>query len=249
MPCHRAGISFSLLTTRTMRSLQITIATAFAVTALCPSVSAATLSPAVQVQRATEWFTGLFDNRAQVSRDPSIPFITMENCAVGVNNGTAGSQYVHLEQYIGGPSTLLRSSAYEFSAAATGVNLSVFSYQDRPSALGTCDQAMPTLALANLALPSCDVPLTYKPEQFVGTNAPEGCPSSFPAPGSTVVSSITLSSDQINAFDNFLLPSGGSFGTPIEFRPVSRASTPEPAATVALMLVGVASVVNHQRRR
>ncbi|MGB3296555.1 MAG: CpcT/CpeT family chromophore lyase [Phormidesmis sp.] len=230
-----------------MRSLQITIATAFAVTAISPSVAAATLSPTQQVRQAAEWFTGFFDNRAQVSRNSSIPFITMENCAVGLSNGMADSRYVHLEQYIGEPTTLLRSSAYEFGATATGVSLSVFSYQDRPSALGSCDQTTPTLELANLALPSCDVSLTYKPEQFVGTNAPEGCPSSFPVPGSTVVSSITLSADQINALDNFLLPTGGSFGTPIEFRRVS-VSTPEPVSTVAFMLVGITGVLAHRER-
>ena len=212
---------------------------------------AATLSPLQQVQQATSWFTGLFNNQAQVNQNPSVPFIIMENCAVRPTNGINNSEYVHLEQYIGSPDTLLRSSAYEFSPTTTGVSLSVFGYQDRAAALGTCDRAMPTLQLANLALPSCDIPLTYesdsKPNQFVGTNAPEGCPSSFPIPGSTVVSSITLSSDATDALDTFLLPTGGSIGTPIEFRRVASISTPEPATVVALVFVGVTGLFAHKR--
>lgn len=219
---------------------------------LSAPVAAATLSPAQQVQQATDWFTGLFNNRAQVSQDPSVPFIAMENCAIAASNGMANSNYVHLEQYIGGPATLLRSSAYEFSPTERGVNIGVFSYLDRTSALGTCDEASPTIDFANLAFPSCDVPLDYKPNQFVGSNAPTGCPTGCPVPGSTVVSSLTLTENSIDSLDTFLLPTGGSVGTLIEFRPVSNdqggVSTPEPVATLSLALLGIWLVLARRQR-
>ncbi|NEP16802.1 MAG: PEP-CTERM sorting domain-containing protein [Leptolyngbya sp. SIO4C1] len=227
-----------------MRPSRIASVTALLVAALSAPATAATLSPVKQVQQVVDWFTGFFDNRAQVSRNANVPFLEMENCAVSAN-GSANSQYVHLEQFFGSSGRLLRSSAYEFSPAATGVDLSVFSYRDRAAALGTCDQAMPSLDLSNLAMPSCDIMLAYKPEAFFGTNEPDGCPTSFPIPGSTVVSTVTISADAVDSLDVFRLPTGGEIGTPIAFR---RVSTPEPAMLAALAGLGLAAIASRRKK-
>lgn len=236
-------VSLSQITTVT--------ATALITATLSTPVVAATLSPARQVQQVTDWFTGSFNNQAQVAQEPSIPFISMENCVVAANSSMANSNYVHLEQYIGGSNTLLRSSAYELSPTENGINLGVFRYLDRASALGTCNETSPTLDFSNLVIPSCDVPLDYKLDQFVGTNASTGCPTSFPIPGSTVVSSITLAENAIDSLDTFLLPTGGSFGTLIEFRPVSgdtgAVATPEPTAIIALFSLGLMLVMTRKK--
>ncbi len=97
-----------------------------------------------------EWFTGLFDNTEQVSREPDIPFLTMENCVASPFGGIVSydSQYVHLEQYIGGAS-LLRTSGYEFSPITSGVSLKVYSYLERDAAVGTCNDPNPGINLSN----------------------------------------------------------------------------------------------------
>ena len=200
---------------------------------------AAALSPTQQVQQVVKWFTGFFTNSAQAAQNPDIPFLTMENCsisAVEVRNSAA--QYVHLEQYINGVS-LLRTAAYEFSPAETGINLSVFPYLDSTSALGSCDRSTP-LDLGTLVSASCDLSLAYEPKKFVGTNAPVGCPTNFPVPGSTVVSTVTITANATDSLDQFLTPSGASFGDLIAFRRV--ASVPEPMTPSVLIGIGLAGI-------
>jgi hypothetical protein len=235
----------SNLTHLILRPLQTGIGATLLFTSLNTPAAAVTLSSPEQVQQAVNWFTGLFNNSDQVASDPSIPFLTMENCAVSASGGLATSQYVHLEQNFGDTGALLRSSAYEFSPGDTGVDLSVFSYLNRAAALGTCDQAMPTLDFDNLALPSCDVMLAYRHDEFFGTNAPGGCPTSFPVPGSIVVSTVTITADMVNSLDTFILPTGGSIGTPIAF---SQVTTPEPTMMMGLVAVGLMGIVSYKRQ-
>lgn len=205
-------------------------------------VQAATLSPGEQVDRVVSWFTGSFNNSQQASTEPEVPFITMENCAANTFGGVVDldSQYVHLEQYIGGVS-LLRSAGYEFSPISSGVSLQVYSYSDRDAAIGTCDNANPNINLSNLANPSCDLELAYEPERFFGTNSPTGCPSSFPAPGSSVVSTVEITANEVNALDQFFLPDSSVFGTEIEFQRV--ATTNEPIGAIALLTLGVTGLI------
>ncbi|VEP17893.1 conserved exported hypothetical protein [Hyella patelloides LEGE 07179] len=48
---------------------------------LSSQAQAVTLTSREQVDRAVDWFTGLFDNSKQVVTEPDVPFLTMENCA------------------------------------------------------------------------------------------------------------------------------------------------------------------------
>ncbi len=169
---------------------------------LSGQAQAATLSSRKRVNLVVDWFTGLFNNSQQVVREPDIPFLTMENCAASPlgNVSDINAQYVHLEQYING-NRLLRSSGYEFSPTAEAVSLKVYSYSNRDAAVGTCNQVNPTINLENLAFPSCDLTLIYEPRGFFGTNSPTGCPSSFPSSGSTVVSTVAIMPNGVNALD------------------------------------------------
>ena len=189
-----------------------------------------------------QWFTGLFDNTKQVRREPDIPFLTMENCVTSPFGGivSTNSQYIHLEQYIGGAS-LLRTSGYEFSPLTSGVSLKVYSYLDRDAAVGTCNDPNPGINLSNLASPSCDLTLRYEPKHFFGTNSPIGCPSGFPFPGSRVVSTVKITAHGVDAFDQFFPPGLPSFGTKIEFRQV--ATTYEPLGVIPLISLGVIGLV------
>ncbi len=205
-----------------MKAIQVSSLTTLLITVtLAQSGQAAALSPVEQVTTVVNWFTGLFDNNAQVVSNPTIPALTMKNCAIAAGGSSEpASQYVHLEQYING-SNLLRTAAYEFSPAAAGVAIRVYGYLDDPQAVGTCDEVTPVLDFSNLEFPSCDLSLVYEPKKFVGTNAPVGCPTSFPVPGSTVVSTVTIQANSTDSFDQFFTPFGTSFGTPIEFRRVA----------------------------
>lgn len=212
--------------------------------AIAQPVQAATLTPTEQVDTVVRWFTGLFDNGDQVASDPTVPFLTMENCEVSAEGyGSPSAQYVHLEQYIGG-AALLRTAAYEFSPGVAGVDLSVYGYLDDTAALGSCDRT--TLDFASLELPSCDIDLAYEPSRFVGSNAPTGCATSFPVSGSRVVSTVTIAADTTVSFDEFFTPFGTSFGTPIRFERAAVA-TPEPFSLAALVVLGLGGLVRRRR--
>ena len=207
---------------------------------------AVVLSPTQQVQQVADWFIGFFTNSNQVSSEPTILFLTMHNCAVSaLDVGNPDNKYVHLEQYIGGVS-LLRTAFYEFSPSDTGVNLSVFPYIAPGAALGTCDRATPVLDLSNLVPVSCDLLLVYEPNQFTGTNAPVGCPTTFPEPGSTVVSTVKITSNTVNSFDFFTPPNEPSFGTPIAFQRVT--TTSEPMTTISLVGMGLVGLLKVGKR-
>lgn len=202
---------------------------------------AAVLSSNQQVQQVVDWFTGFFTNSTQVANDKTIPFITMENCtALALGKDNSKAKYVHLEQYFGGVD-LLRTAAYEFSPSDSGVNLSVFSYLDNNMALGSCDNNTPAIDLSNLVSVSCDLTLVYEPNKFFGTNESIGCPTSFPEPGSIVVSTVTITPNTIDSLDQFITPDGDLLGTPIAFERVT--TTPEPMPTLTLMGIGLVGLV------
>lgn len=207
---------------------------------LSTQVQAATLTPRERVNLVVDWFAGFFDNSEQVARDLDIPFLTMENCAAlpTSNIPATSSQYIHLEQYINGNS-LLRSRGYEFSPTNSTVDLKVYRYSDQNAALGTCQKANPTIDLSTLVSPSCDVSLTYEPKRFFGTNAPIGCPASVP--NLDIVSTIEITSDEINSLDRFISFGVPIAGTTIEFRRV--ATTNEPLAAISLIGLGITGVV------
>ena len=229
-----------------MKSAKKTLLTAlFTSVVLSSQAQAANLSSKEQVDLAVSWFTGLFDNSKQVQNNPAVPFVTMENCAASTFNGIVDldSQYVHLEQYRGGTS-LLRSSAYEFSPISSGVSLQVYSYLNRDAAVGTCDEATPSINLGNLASPSCDLELTYTSETFFGTNDPVGCPAnSFVF--DTVVSTVEIMANGVDAKDEFLRSGATVFVADTEFRAI--ATTHEPLGAIPLIGLGIAGLIKHRR--
>lgn len=204
----------------------------------------AVLSPAQQVQKVVNWFTGFFTNAEQVANNEMIPFLTMENCRASVSGGSnPDAQYVHLEQYFGGVS-ILRTAAYEFSPSDTGVNLSVFPYLEDDNALGTCNSDNPIIDLSNLPEVSCDLNLMYEPKKFNGTNAPDGCPTTFPVENSMVVSTVMISRNATDSLDFFIPPEESNrepFGSLIEFRQV--ATTSEPMSIMTLLGIGLFGLV------
>ena len=208
---------------------------------------AVSLTSIEQVDLVVEWFTGSFNNQQQVTQNPDVPFLTMTNCLASPvgNTPDTDSLYVHLEQYFGG-TNLLRSSAYQFSPLNSGVNLQVYSYLERNDALGTCLDSNPRLNLTNLVSPSCDLTLTYEPELFFGTNSPLGCPSGFPVAGSRVVSTVTITANQVLALDIFEPPDSPSFGTQIQFEQL--ATTPEPLGALPLISLGLIGFVTIRQR-
>ena len=226
------------------RSILTALLTSFVVSS---QAQAATLTSREQVSRVVEWFTGLFDNTEQVSTEPDVPFLTMENCVASPFGDivSTDSQYVHLEQYIGGTS-LLRTSGYEFSPITSGVSLKVYSYAERDAAVGTCNDPNPSINLSNLVSPSCDLTLIYEPESFFGTNSPTGCASGFPLPGSTVVSTVEITADGVDALDRFFADGLPPIGTEIEFRRI--ATTNEPRSAIALISLAIIGLAKSRRR-
>ncbi len=238
-----------LVQSKIMKSSFNGIVTAlFTFIVLSNQAQAATLTSRERVHLVVDWFTGLFNNSQQVVREPDIPFLRMENCAASPlgNGSNIDAQYVHLEQYINGDN-LLRSSGYEFSPTAEAVSLKVYSYSDRDAAIGTCNQVNPTINLGNLAVPSCDLTLFYKPRRFFGTNSPIGCPSSFPIPGSTVVSTVSIMGNGVDSLDQFFAPGIPSFGSEIEFRRV--ATTNEPISAIALISLGMLGLITSRTKK
>ncbi len=215
---------------------------------LSSQAQAASLTPTERVNLVVDWFTGLFNNKQQIVTQPEVPFLRMENCGASPlgNLRNTNAQYVHLEQYING-NRLLRSSGYEFSPTAEAVSLKVYSYLNRDAAIGTCNQVNPTIDLENLAFPSCDLTLIYEPKRFFGTNSPTGCPSSFPSPGSTVVSTVAIMANGVSALDQFFAPKSNAFGSPIDFRRVT--TTNEPLTPIALISFGLLGLVASRAKK
>ncbi len=88
--------------------------------------------------------------------------------------------------------------------------------------------------------------LIYEPKRFFGTNSPTGCPSGFPVPGSTVVSTVEITAKGVDAFDQFFALGLPPLGTKIEFRPV--ATTHEPLGAIALISLGLIGLAKSRQR-
>jgi hypothetical protein len=53
-----------------------------------------------RVNEVSQWFTGDFNNAAQVASNPSIPFVPLSTCAVQISGGSVpvGTQNLYLAQ-------------------------------------------------------------------------------------------------------------------------------------------------------
>ena len=215
-----------------------TLAIGFSTFVFLPESHAANLAaPPIseQVDQVTEWFSGWFNNKAQVAQTPSLPLISMSNCLISVTGEEPDTRSVYLKQESGGFPFRIRY--YGFSPGEDGISLSVRSFKDNSSVDGICDlpSSERILDLSQILPESCDVELMWQSEpiRYVGNNAPEGCPTSFP--GGKVVSEVEVFADAIFSTDRIFNSSGDLlFGEPIEFR---RVTTPEPLS--ALVLIGL----------
>lgn len=106
--------------------------------------SAVSLPHQAQVDEVVEWFTGNFDNATQVSRNPSVPLITLSTCPVQLGEATEpfGTQALYLEQ-----PEINRIRFYSFSPGNDAVNLSIRSFVNPNSLRGICNRPLPERAI------------------------------------------------------------------------------------------------------
>ncbi|MDY7013556.1 MAG: chromophore lyase CpcT/CpeT [Cyanobacteriota bacterium] len=231
-----------------------TLAIFLSVFAVAPPSHAATLlAPPIptQVKQSARWFTGLFNNDAQVASNPTVPPISMTNCTVDVSgfNPVGETRTVYLEQFVG--ATLLRSAFYAFSEGNSGVELGVRRFVEPNSLLGLCDRpsSQRTLDIAQIQPASCDIFLAWQPNVYTGTNDPIGCPTSFP--GGRVISDVEIRRDSVSSLDRIFNADGELlFGTRIEFQRLN--SVPEASTTLALFglgLLGMGSAVVRRKQQ
>lgn len=202
-----------------------------------PSRAVAFAPPlATQVKEVAQWFTGFFDNAQQVASNPNVPLITMSNCSVQLDDDNLfpNSQNVYLEQQ---STVFQRISFYSFSEGNSVVNLSVRSFLDSNILGGLCNQPeqQRIINISNIATTSCDLSLIWEPNRYVGTNAPNGCPTST---GGKVVSNVTFLNNGVNSLDQIFDVNGNLIvNTPIEFRTI--ASIPEPSLLLGILAIGI----------
>jgi hypothetical protein len=208
-----------------------------------------------QVQEAAKWFTGLFDNAEQVSEDPTVPLITMSNCAVELVGGnfSNNAESIYLEQNFINSAQPPRIRYYEFSEGSTGVLLGIRAFTNSQGLAGLCKQPAQQrrLNFDDIASESCEIELflATNPRRYTGTNAPLGCPAAS-NPALRVISSLTIEPNQVNSLDVGFIGGVQIFGTPITFHRV-----PEPDLLLGLMAVGllglsrskIHSLVAHRR--
>ncbi|MCC5609742.1 chromophore lyase CpcT/CpeT [Nostoc sp. CHAB 5834] len=197
--------------------------------AFAPSLS-------TQVKEVAQWFTGFFDNAQQVASNPTAPLITMSNCSVQLDDDNlfSNSQNVYLEQQ----STVFeRIRFYSFSEGNSVVNLSVRSFVNSDILGGLCNQPeqQRIINISNIATTSCDLSLVWEPNRYIGTNAPNGCPTST---GGKAVSNVTFLNNGVNSLDQIFAANGNLIvNTPIEFRRVT--SIPEPSLLLGILALGI----------
>ena len=220
-----------------MKKLQVcTLTVLFSTVAFVPNSQATAPPLSTQVKQVAQWFSGLFSNADQVANNPAIPFITMSNCGVELANTDPMNdvETLFLEQTTGG--SPFRVRFYSFGVEDSQLTLSVRSFLDQTPLLGLCDrpQAERVIDPDNILAESCDVNLSWEPTRYIGTNAPDGCPTSFP--GGKVVSDVEIFADGTNSLDQIFDANGNLlFGTPIEFRQAQ--AVPEPSVTLGLMFL------------
>jgi hypothetical protein len=202
-----------------------------------PSRAVAFAPPlSTQVKEVAQWFTGFFDNTQQVAANPTTTPITMSNCSVQLDDGNlfSNSQNVYLEQQ----STVFeRIRFYSFSEGNSVVNLSIRSFLNSGILRGLCNQPeqQRIINISNIATTSCDLSLTWEQNRYIGTNAPNGCPTSS---GGKVVSNVTFFKNGVDSLDQIFAANGILIvNTPIEFRRVT--SIPEPSLILGLLALGI----------
>jgi hypothetical protein len=186
---------------------------------LATSSSAAAAPPGdIQVRQVAQWFSGSFDNAAQVAQDPRIPAISMSTCAVMVEGLGPEAYTLHLEQFVAGSPAPLRVALYVFRPGEEGVELAVRRYADQSALLGLCDRAPAerVIPAAGLVPGSCNLGLTWQQEAYVASNAPDGCPT---ASGGRVISDAIIRASGTDSLDRIYDAQGNLvWGTSIEFR-------------------------------
>ncbi|MDB9372341.1 chromophore lyase CpcT/CpeT [Nodularia sphaerocarpa] len=202
-----------------------------------PSRAAAFAPPlATQVKEVAQWFTGLFDNAQQVENNPTVPLLTMSNCSVQVGDGNLfpNSQNVYLQQQ---SDVFERIRFYSFSEGDSVVNLSIRSFVNSDMLSGLCNQPeqQRIINISNIDSISCDLSLTWEQNRYIGTNAPNGCPT---ITGGKVVSNVTFFNNGVNSLDQIFTANGNLIvNTPIEFR--RTASIPEPGLLLGILALGI----------
>ncbi len=184
-----------------------------------------TETPLQQTQEVANWFSGYFSNEIQYNNDPSKPLITMSNCPVTVTGGSFGSntESIFLEQNFLTTPQAPRLRYYGFSPTMTGVLLSVYGFNDTTGLNGLCNQPTEqrTLDFSNILPNACEITLTQAldPRRYDGTNSPTGCPAASGSPV-TVISTISIQSNQIISLDQGFIGATPIFGTEIVFQTV-----------------------------
>lgn len=202
-----------------------------------PNRAAAFTPPlATQVKQVAQWFTGFFDNAQQVANNPVIPSITMSNCSVKLSDNSLlpHTENLYLEQQ---SPIFERIRFYSFSQRNYTINLSIRSFIDNEILTGLCNQPEQDriININNISTTSCDISIQWEMNRYTGTNAPNGCPTSF---GGKVVSNVTFLNNGVNSLDQIFSPNGNLIvSTPIEFRRTT--SIPEPSLILGILAFGI----------
>ncbi len=199
---------------------------------------AANIAPSVetQVNEVARWFTGNFDNSAQVANNPAVPLIDLSTCGVQLagQNQAANTQNIFLQQQ---SNAFERNSFYSFSQGNDVVNLAVRSVINPDVLSGICNRPKSEriVNFNNFSPVSCDLKIIFEPNFYTGNNAPDGCPTSS---GGKVVSNVTIRENTIDALDQIFDAQGNLLvNTPIKYRRV--ASIPEPKLIFGLLVIGL----------
>lgn len=208
---------------------------------------AATIAPPLeeQVQETAQWFIGVFNNAQQVTSNPSVPFISMSNCGVQLDSNASSNeiQNVYLEQR----GAIARQRLYSFSRGISAVELSVRSLVNPDILNGICGEpeSQRIVNTSNLLATSCNLEILWEPSRYVGTNAPNGCPTST---GGKVVSNIVFWQTGIDSLDQIFDARGNLIvNTPIQFRRVY--TIPEQSYTLGLIGFAISYVGLRHRRK
>ncbi|MBD2335557.1 PEP-CTERM sorting domain-containing protein [Calothrix sp. FACHB-156] len=213
-----------------------------------PQKSLAADAPPIstQLREVVEWFTGKFNNANDVSSNPSVPFITMNNCQVQLDAGTGinGTQNVYLEQQ---STAFNRVRFYSFGLSGSAIDLGIRSFINSSSLAGLCDRpaSQRIISQNNLAAAVCSVSLSYEQNRYVGNNAPTGCPTST---GGKVLSSVSIQANSIDSLDQIFSSSGQLLvNTPISFQ--RTAAVPESSPLAGLAIAGAGLLFLRQKKQ
>jgi CpeT/CpcT family (DUF1001) len=223
-----------------MNRLKAYILTVFVSTLTYAQKSYAVIAPSFsEAKQAAKWFTGVFDNTDQVASNSSVPAISMSNCAIQLegSDNTDETQNVYLEQK---STAFERVRFYSFSPIDSAVKLSIRSFVNNNILSGLCNrpESERIVNTSNLVATSCDLLLMLASNRYVGSNAPNGCPTSS---GGKVVSQVAIAENVINSLDQVFNPQGTLLvNTPIEFKRLQ--TIPESSYTFGLLAFGILGV-------